>query len=161
MNTVLHKASQQFVNSLKEGDVVVLENLGIGERARCRKSQRADFHSWAFRRLQSYIEYKALERGIPVIYVDVCNSSKTLPRCVFVSDANGKGVLFRCERCGFQHNADWVACLNLARRAGSPATGRPVNRPHAGLSAMSFEHHDHLQTPSLGGVVDLLTSRRQ
>ena len=148
MNTFLHKASQQFVNSLKEGDVVVLENLGIGERARCRKSQRADFHSWAFR-LQSYIEYKALERGIPVIYVDVCNSSKTLPRCGFVSDANGKGVLFRCERCGFQHNADWVACLNLARRAGSPATGRPVNRPHAGLSAPG--HDDYLKPHPLGG----------
>ena len=142
-STALHQISRRFVNSLKGGDIVVLENLGgIRTRAKHRKSQRAGFHSWAFRKLQACIEYKALERGIPVVYADASNTSRTCPRCGFASDGNRRvQTLFRCQACGFQHNADWVACFNLTRRAGSPALGCVVNRPHVG----NFEHS--LQAP--------------
>lgn len=129
-NTVLHQVSRQFVNSLHDGDVVAMEDLnGIRNRANFRKSQRAGFHSWAFGKLQSYIRYKALERGIPVIGIDPRNTSKTCPRCGHIDGSNRKTqALFRCVSCGFQHNADWVASLNLAGRAGSARAGR-VNRP--------------------------------
>lgn len=145
--TLFHQASRSFVNGLRDGDVVVLENLnGIRNRTNHRKSQRADFHSWAFRKLQSYIRYKALERGIPVPYVDAKDTSKTCPRCGRVGTENRKSqALFRCQACGFQHNADWVACMNLARRAGSLVLGCVVNQPYAGLNAVSFEHRDPLQ----------------
>lgn len=131
-NTMLHQISRQFIDGLRDGDVVVLEDLnGIRNRANFRRSQRAGFHSWAFGKLQSYIRYKALERGIPVIYVDAHGTSKTCPRCGSVSASNRRGqVLFRCVGCGFQHNADLVASLNLASRAGSACAGRVVNRPN-------------------------------
>jgi IS605 OrfB family transposase len=130
-NTVLHQVSRRFVNSLSDGDVVAMEDLnGIRNRAKIRKPQRAGFHSWAFGKLQSYIRYKALERGIPVIGIDPRNTSKTCPRCGHIDGSNRKTQsLFRCMSCGFQHNADWIASLNLAGRAGSACTGRVVNRP--------------------------------
>ena len=141
-STVLHQISRRFVNSLKGGDIVVLENLKGIRRAKHRKPQRAGFHSWAFRKLQAYIEYKALEREIQVVRADASNTSKTCPRCGFASGGNRQAqALFRCQACGFQHNADWVACLNLARRAGSPASGCVVNQPYVG----NFEHS--LQAP--------------
>ena len=70
-NAALHHVSRKFVNSLKESDMVVMEKLtDIRNRARHRRRQNGDFHSWAFHKLQFFIEYKALERGIPIFYVD-------------------------------------------------------------------------------------------
>ena len=120
-NTVLHQISRAFVNSLVVGrDFVVMEKLdGIRQRCKHRKEQRADFHSWAFHRLQFMIEYKCLEKGIPVVYVDAKHTSQRCPRCGTVNKRNRRSqALFRCVNCGFQHNADYVASLNLAQLAG-------------------------------------------
>ena len=148
VNTILHQISREFVDFLKEGDVVVMEKLnGIRDRIKVRKEQRWILHSWAFRKLQQYIEYKALERGIPVVYVDAKNTSITCPRCGYVDKRNRKTQsLFRCIKCGFQHNADMVGALNLANRFRSElarAEWGVVNRPNAGMNAMSLcEHYD-------------------
>jgi len=89
--------SREFANSLRDGDIVVMEKLtGIRNKAKHRKSQNGDFHSWAFRKLQSFIEYKALEKGIPVVYVNPKNTSKTCPRCGHTDKANRRDqLLFR------------------------------------------------------------------
>ena len=148
INTILHQISREFVNSLKEGDVVVMEKLnGIRERVKVRKEQRWILHSWAFRKLQQYIEYKALERGIPVIYIEPKNTSIICPRCGHTDRRNRRSQsLFRCVKCGFQHNADMVSALNLANKFRSEqarAERGVVNRPYAGMSVMSFcEHYD-------------------
>ncbi|MCW3135378.1 MAG: transposase [Canidatus Methanoxibalbensis ujae] len=102
VNTVLHQVSR--VNSLQEGDTVVMEKLnGIGSRCR-RKSQRATFHSWAFNRLQQMVEYKC-EKA--VVYDEPKHTSRRCPRC---------GTINKRRRfvCGYQHNADYVASFNLA-----------------------------------------------
>ena len=148
VNTILHQISREFVNSLKEGDVVVMEKLnGIRDRVKVRKEQRWILHSWAFGKLQQYIEYKALERGIPVVYVDAKNTSITCPRCGYVDKKNRRSQsLFRCVRCGFQHNADMVGALNLTNKFRSElarAERALVNEPNAGMNAMSLcEHYD-------------------
>jgi IS605 OrfB family transposase len=149
VNAVLHQVSRRFVNTLKEGDVVVMEKLtGIRNRAKHRKSQNGDFHSWAFRRLQFFIEYKALERGIPVVYVNPRNTSKTCPRCGYADGANRRTrSLFRCIRCGFQHNADYVGSLNLSRAKLASSGRAAVNQPNVGMNAMTFEHYDSPASP--------------
>jgi len=146
-NTTLHQVSRQFVNSLHDGDVVAIEDLnGIKDRVKLRKSQRVGLHSWAFRKLQSYIRYKALDRGIPVVDVDPRNTSKICPRCGSVDRNNRRSqALFRCINCGFQHNADWVASVNLAQRAGSLGTGCVVNQPIVGMNG--FGHYDSPASP--------------
>jgi IS605 OrfB family transposase len=119
-NTVLHQVSRAFVNSLVVGrDFVVMEKLnGIRQRCKHRKKQRATFHSWAFSRLQQMIEYKCLERGIPVVYVEPNYTSQRCPRCGTIDKRNRRSqALFGCVSCGFQHNADMVASLNLREQA--------------------------------------------
>jgi len=150
VNTILHQVSKQFVNILKEGDVVVMEKLtGIRNRAKHRKSQNGDFHSWAFRKLQFFIEYKALERGIPVVYVSPKNTSITCPRCGHVDKANRRSQsLFRCVKCGFQHNADYVASLNLSRVELARSGRAAVNPPNAGMNGdVRMSHCDSPANP--------------
>ena len=118
--TYLHTVSRRFVDSLPPNSLVVLEDLS-GIRDRCKRSsaeQRARFHTWAFRQLQFMIAYKARLAGHPVVFVRPAYTSRTCPRCGHVSSSNRLSTrLFRCQQCGFQHNANFVASLNIATRA--------------------------------------------
>ena len=143
INTVLHQVSRAFVNSLVAGrDFVVMEKLtGIRENTNHRKDYNATFHSWAFRKLQKMIEYKCLEKGIPVVYVEPSYTSQRCPRCGTIDKRNRRSqALFRCVSCGYQHNADYVASVNLSELArGGWAV---VNQPN-----VEVPHWNHLQTP--------------
>jgi IS605 OrfB family transposase len=150
VNSILHQVSREFVNTLMEGDVAVMEKLtGIRSNAKHRRSQNGDFHSWAFRKLQSFIEYKALERGIPLVYTEPKNTSITCPRCGHIDKANRKSQsLFRCIHCGFQHNADYVASLNLSRVELARSGRAPVNEPNAGMNGdFWMKHYDSPASP--------------
>jgi IS605 OrfB family transposase len=155
VNTVLHQVSRAFVNSLREGDVVVMEKLtGIRSNAKHGKSRNRDFHSWAFRKLQSFIEYKALERGIPIVYVQPRNTSITCPRCGHINKANRRSrSLFRCVRCGFQDNADHVASLNLSRVEPAHSGWAPVRVPNVGMNGdFEMSHYDSPTSPQASAV---------
>jgi IS605 OrfB family transposase len=149
-NTALHQVSRALMNTLKKGDVVVMEKFtGIRNSAKHRKNQNGDFHSWAFRKLQSFIEYKALEKGIPVIYAEPKNTSITCPRCRHISKTNRRSQsLFRCVRCGFQHNADYVASINLSRVELARSGWAPVNEPNVGMNVdFKMSHYDSPASP--------------
>jgi len=45
---------------------------------------------WNFKELASFIEYKAALAGVPVIYVDPQETSKTCPKCGNASRYNRK-----------------------------------------------------------------------
>lgn len=114
MRDLNHCISKAIVDRLQAGDVIVMEKLTyIRERAKQRKAQRADFHSWAFSQLQAFIEYKALERGIAVEYVNPAYTSQTCSRC----GALGSRVQhrFSCPVCGLRNNADFNASYNIAK----------------------------------------------
>lgn len=116
MAAINHVISRRIVNDLKPGDTMVLEDLTyIRERARQRKAQRADLHSWAFGQLQSFLAYKALERGCRVIHVDPRYSSQLCSRCGSLGQRSGHR--FSCAGCGHHAHADFNACYNLVRRA--------------------------------------------
>ncbi|MEP7294516.1 MAG: transposase [Chloroflexota bacterium] len=103
---------------------IALENLeGIRERITVRKPQRAGLHSWSFAQLRSFIEYKAQCVGVPVVAVDPRNTSRTCPACGHIDKANRKTQdAFSCISCGFAARADYVAAINIGRRAA-------VNQP--------------------------------
>lgn len=110
---------------------IVLEDLKyIRSRVRARRSQRATLHSWSFGQLQTFLGYKAKMHGVPVLFVDPRNTSRTCPACGFVSKANRPSqAIFLCLQCGLAGHADHFAAQILS------ALGRAaVNRPHAGES---------------------------
>ena len=55
--------------------------------------------------------------GVPVAMVNPAYSSTTCPKCGFVERHQRHKEMFRCWRCGYTHNADFVASQNVCHRA--------------------------------------------
>jgi len=100
---------------------IAIENL-TGIRGRhektVQKSQRNRLSNWSFFQLRSFIEYKALQIGIPVVAVDPRNTSRTCSECGHCEKANRKSQSeFECKHCGFRCNADQNGAKNIRSRA--------------------------------------------
>ncbi len=133
--TTLHQISRRFVESLKDGEYIALEELpetktsDIGKPCKC-KDHPAAFRGWAISRLLSMLSYKCAGAGVPVVYVSPDFTSQRCPRCGTIHKNNRRTqALFRCVNCGFQHNADYVAALNLREQARGGWAA--VSQPHA------------------------------
>lgn len=124
-----HVISKVIVAKAKDTkQSIALENLkGIRKRTTVRKSQRATHHSWGFHQLGSFIEYKAILAGVPVIYIDPRNTSRECISCGHIDKTNRKSQgIFSCVKCGHTANADLNAAMVIANR------GRAViNQPYA------------------------------
>jgi putative transposase len=130
---LLHNISKKIVEDNPNSEIV-MENLrGIRNAINKRKLKRNKYNgkmqlhrtkpkkllrrlnSWNFRKLQKFIEYKALWNGNLVSYVNPNGTSSTCPICGRRSDPNGR--LFECE-CGLKMNRDLLACVNLLKMKG-------------------------------------------
>jgi IS605 OrfB family transposase len=119
MTAVNHKVSKQLIEFAKENNVsaIGMEDLtGIRSKTTVSKEFRYEHSSWAFRQLQTFIECKAKEAGIAVIYVDPAHTSQTCPRCNHISKNNRHGLGFHCEICGYESHADRVGAMNIEHR---------------------------------------------
>ncbi|KXB06296.1 hypothetical protein AKJ53_00765 [candidate division MSBL1 archaeon SCGC-AAA382F02] len=122
MTWMNHNISKKIIDKLDEGDVLVMEDL-----TNIRKTAKYNewVHKWAFRQLQNFLEYKAVEKGIRVVYVNPENTSKKCSKCGSL-DTERHGGFFECNNCGFSLDADLNASRNIAHsytetigRAGS------------------------------------------
>jgi IS605 OrfB family transposase len=113
---VNHCISKQLVEKAK-GTIcaLALEELkGINTRVTVRKSQRNQRLSWSFYQLRSFIEYKAMEQGVPIVIVPAPYTSQTCSACGHCEKNNRKNQSeFICLDCGFAANADYNASLNI------------------------------------------------
>jgi putative transposase len=78
-----HRISKELVQRAKDtGRGMALEDLqGIRERVTVRKSQRRQHHAWSFHELREKVAYQAARVGVPVVFVDPRNTSRTCPQC--------------------------------------------------------------------------------
>jgi IS605 OrfB family transposase len=114
---------------------IVLERLGkepakgMIERIKDPQLRHRVFQA-AFKGVQRAIEEKAREYGVPVIYVDPRNTSRTCPihRAEIVYGRNRHGV---CSRGGETWHRDVVACYNLLLRALGGDGGHAPSRLRA------------------------------
>ena len=149
VNHTLHTLAKRIVDSLEPGDTLAIEDLtGLRSRTAKRGKKERHLHNlWSYARFRSLLEYKAALKGVRVVAVDPRHTSQECPRCGHTAKENRKSqALFRCTACGFQHNADWVAATNIARRAGS--TGMGCCKP-ARILRVSSVHHLPLESLSL------------
>ncbi|MHA1596195.1 MAG: zinc ribbon domain-containing protein [Candidatus Asgardarchaeia archaeon] len=89
------------------------------------------FHSIPFRKLQTYVEYKANLEGIEVGHLskkETRNTSKTRHRCGYVTQV--KGRIFKCPKCGMEYDRDLNACVNIAHRVTSSMGWGSVSPPN-------------------------------
>jgi len=98
---------------------LVVENLKYLKNSKRRnKELNYRLQTLPYRKLLSNLEHKANEKEINVIKVNPNSSSITCPLCGFKSKKNRLNVsTFRCVKCGFEFDAQFVACLNLLSRA--------------------------------------------
>jgi len=113
---------------------IVMEDLtDIRERIRADRRMRTRLHRWAFRELQSFVEYKARAVGITVMYVNPAYTSQTCSACKQLGTR--RKHRFECC-CGFRAHADLNASWNLARIGATAVTPRAaVNTPDVGCVA--------------------------
>lgn len=111
-----HQISSYIIKQAKEieNPVIVLENLTyILETTRVRKKQRYFHQTWAFKRLQKSIEYKANWEGILLIYISPEFTSQICPKC-FSTNKRVKHT-YKCKYCKSEYNSDYVGAVNTAK----------------------------------------------
>ena len=130
---VNHNISKAIIQTaLFSRKAIALETLkGIRERGSAFNREMSwQLGNWAFFQLASFIVYKARRAGIPVVFVDPRNTSRTCSVCGYCDKANRKSqAQFLCLQCGFQDNADRNAARNLEARG---EVNRPIVAPAFG-----------------------------
>jgi IS605 OrfB family transposase len=119
-----HRISKAIVARAKAtGRGIVLEDLeGITGRVSVRREQRARLKGWAFDQLRRFIEYKARLAGVPVLYVDPADTSRTCAECGHCEKANRRSRdHFECRHCGHSDRADANAARNIRAKGRSQA----------------------------------------
>jgi IS605 OrfB family transposase len=115
-----HRIANELVTLAKDTDRGIgLEDLKhIRERTTVRAKDRAKHSGWAFAQLRAFVAYKAKLAGVPVVFVDARNTSRTCSACGHCEKGNRKSQAeFACLHCGFSENADLNAARNVRDRA--------------------------------------------
>jgi putative transposase len=132
-----HCIAKRLVEAARStGRALALEALkGIRARANgFSRGARWLLGNWAFDQLAQFVRYKAEAAGVPVVFVDPRNTSRTCSNCGHCEKANRKSQSqFLCLSCGLALNADFNAALNIKARAAqsdrllsrSGSTGQP------------------------------------
>jgi putative transposase len=119
MKHINHNVSKKIIQEAQKekAGVIVLEDLThLRSRIKAGKKVRSRLHRWAFRQLQTLIQYKAESAGLRVLYVNPAYSSQicSLCGCLGVRQRHH----FKCL-CGNQQHSDLNASRNLCRFAMS------------------------------------------
>lgn len=129
-----HETSKAIVQAAIQAGIanITMEDLThIRERIKAGKRMRGRLHRWAWRQLQSFVEYKAKAAGIAVEYVNPAYTSQTCSCCGELGKRSKHR--FECAHCGLRAHSDLNASRNLARiGSGAPLSRAAVNTPDVG-----------------------------
>jgi len=118
-----HYIAKRVVDIAKEySALIILEDLKKLKEKTSGSKLSWGIQMWCYRRIQLYIEYKALIEGLRVIYVDPRKSSKTTPNRKLLRFINYRFV----ELGGVVTSRDVVASWNLALRGLQQMRGSRV-----------------------------------
>ena len=130
---ILHNISREIVNeALKRSvDGIAFETLNsIRESTKqWRKEERTKISLWAFSKLQNFVQYKALENGIDVWFIEPKYTSQRCSRCGHIESSNRKGISFVCKHCGYSLHSDYNASKNIAIKVLSDKSSDWIRRP--------------------------------
>lgn len=118
--------------SIKTLGVEDLKHMKTGKQSGRGKNFRKAIAPWTYRQALTRITMLAQENRVCLVAVDPRNTSRTCPSCGSVAKENRRGENFRCGRCNYSADADFVGARNiLARTLGnsrqSMVAGCPVN----------------------------------
>ena len=115
----LHLVSKGLVElAVRERAAIALEDLRLPKGGGRGRRLRRRLSSWPQHEIHRQIEYKAEERGVPIIKVDPRYTSKTCPRCGEIEQRRSRvGQVFECRNCGWRLDRQLTAGLNICRTA--------------------------------------------
>ena len=117
----LHKVSAIVVSEAeKYNSKIVMENLKNIRESINRKNKkiRRRLNRWNFRKLQFFIEYKAIWSGLAVEYINPRKTSSLCPICGHKLKKNpNRQRLLKCEKCKFEFDRDVIATYNLYKKS--------------------------------------------
>jgi IS605 OrfB family transposase len=113
---VNHNISRRIIDQAKaQNAAIAIEDLtGIRERTNKQprnKTERRRSNSWAFYQLRSFLEYKGLQSGVPIVKVNPAYTSQTCHKCLNIGLRSGKA--FKCGNCGWHGDADFNGSLMI------------------------------------------------
>ena len=124
---VNHQISKAIVNS--KYNTFVFEKLSVRKNRKLGRKFNKKLGSWSFRQLQRFVEYKAIDKGNQVAFVNPAYTSQTCSVCAATQKSFRHGNLFSCSKCGLNLDADLNASRNIAM-LGNALLGRAsVNSP--------------------------------
>lgn len=125
-DNLAHNLSRQIVNFAKENhcSLIVFEHLSNLKPDRKSKSSRLNskLMYWLKGDIYSKTVYKAQWEGIKTVRVNPRNTSKLCSRHHSIFDCYAGGTTrptqsrFICSVCGYKVDADFNACINIARK---------------------------------------------
>ena len=139
-----HVISRQIVNL--PYNVIALEYLESAGMRRKNNGKRFNtmLGSWSPYQLELFVEYKAVEMGKMIIYVNPKYTSQKCSKCRYTDRNNRKGSIFHCLRCNFELHAD----LNASRNIGTLGISEYFRLMS---TSQSLRHPDSNKLPALAG----------
>jgi putative transposase len=139
---VNHCTAKAYVETAKgTGRGIAIEDLdGIRDRVTARGGDsRNRLSGWSFFQFRTFLTYKALLAGVPLVVVNPAYTSQDCAECGHRDRRNRKTqATFKCLKCGHTDNADVNAARNIRSRAivmnaqgVGTCEGLPTEKPHA------------------------------
>jgi len=173
----LHALTRSLIDELAaQHAVLALEDLTEVPRPRRRRSGsrnaprfrsrslRRRLSSWPQGELHRQLAYKAVDRGVPVVWLSPFRTSRTCPRCGELSEHRRRvGTRFDCAKCGWSLDRQLNAGLNLGLtvlrktaglgglRLDPDALSEDAVRPLYGSGNDRFARVERRETEGLGG----------
>ena len=130
--TELHNYINQEINKLNVYEIktLVLEDLtGISHKTKNRvgKTTRRLIGHWNNKYIVDRIKNIHEVNRVGIVFVDPEYTSQTCRRCGHIDKGNRSGEMFKCKKCGFVGNADYLASLNIRDRFAQESIVPVVN----------------------------------
>lgn len=112
----INHSLKKVINGTSDVVVEQLKNLKKGKKGKWPKLVNRRFNFWIYgytlRRIKELCEVV----GVQCHTVLPNHTSQICPACGYLSSLNRKGEKFKCLKCSFQQDADYVGALNLLSR---------------------------------------------
>lgn len=101
------------VNQLNLNGISVLQRENIKD-LRKYKRQRRNMQAWNYAELFQILDMKAIDSGVQIKKLSPTYTSQRCSQCGWTRKSNRKGKIFKCDKCGYTHDSDLNASLNIS-----------------------------------------------
>ncbi|OQX28356.1 MAG: hypothetical protein BWK80_00490 [Desulfobacteraceae bacterium IS3] len=115
----IHKTVKDYISNreLRLAVTEKLKDLKLNTKEKNKtKEFRKTLGNWNYRELLSIIEMRCEENRVFFRSVSPFMTSQRCPRCAHIQRENRRGEEFKCLKCGYSEQADFVGSLNIRDR---------------------------------------------